>query len=259
MTERTCPTCWAALPRTATRCPVCHCATDPQPLPPRPGRRASLAKGAITKGDPAPGGREKESSARIWPPTRQGLFVASVVALGVGATITILLALGPHSGSSAEAGTFAGNTGVLFPIDHSPSRAIRALDTFVPAGDAEELKHAILNATGNMSPQANYPTGTRLSARIQPNGSAEVVVAIPVNVSRLVRKGWAVTGAEPEASILSKGQVTVNAPDANQYIIRYSPKTRVAVFQFHVSAGDTSISPDNLNAMQVTSQTRSLG
>lgn len=237
--ERACPTCWSPLAPRAKRCPVCHRVVGIALL----GAKASAARPVV----------------RLWPPTRAGLFVASAVAVGVVLAIGLLLTIGTHLGPPSEAGTFAGNTGVLFPIRRSPVRAIHALDTFVPAGDAEEIERAILNATGNITKSAQYPPHTHVHARIARSGAATVVVDIPVNLTRLVRKGWAVTGAEPEASILAKGQVTVDAPDDNEYVIRYRPKTRVAEFAFRISADDTSISPDNLNAMQVTSQTRSLG
>lgn len=256
MAERACPTCWAPLPRHAKQCPVCHRPVGIAAVGPSP------AQATVGPDGGGMGTATLQPAIRLWPPTRAGLFVASAVAVGVVLAITLLLTIGTHLGPPAEAGTFASNTGIVYPIRRSPDRAVHALDTFVPAGDAEDVQRAILNSTGNVGnvgQAAQYPPGTHIHTTIGGSGDATVVVYIPVAVARLVRKGWAVTGAEPEASILAKGQVTVDAPDDNEYIVRYTPRTRIAEFAFRLSAGDTTISPDNLNAMQVTSQTRSLG
>lgn len=258
MPDRSCSNCWAALPRNATRCPVCHHRVEiPAGAP--VGSVAPQAAGAENTFGGSSGASTQPRQLYLWPPTRSGLLVAGAVALGIVVALTLLLTIGTHLGPPAEAGTFSSNTGILLPVDHSTSRAIRALNTFVPAGDAEELEGAILNATGNIQSKLTYPNGTRFRATFGHGGAVTVTVDIPVNVKRLVRKGWAVTGAEPEASVLSKGQMTVDAPDDNEYIIRYSPKTDIAIFRFRVSGQDTTISPVNLNALQVTSQTRSLG
>jgi hypothetical protein len=60
-------------------------------------------------------------------------------------------------------------------------------------------------------------------------------------------------------SNLAKGSLYINAADDNAYGVVMNPRTHIATFSFRLSRSDDSIWTLNLNAMQVVSQTQSLG
>jgi hypothetical protein len=236
-----CPTCWAPLRRGARVCPSCRAEVT-----------LTVASAVAETSAPGPGAAPATQGR---PQRRVGPWLAAAVAataLLTAGTIKVVSGLLPPPG---ESGAPTGNVGPRLPV--MAATAVRALYAFQPAGDVESVGVAIAYATRD---RGALPSAlVRTSVRPGPQGSQLVTVAVPVDVAFLLKVRAIQTGFSPNLSNLHAGRLYVNAADDNAYGIVMNPRTHVAVFAFRLSADDGSIWARNLNALQVISQTQSLG
>lgn len=154
----------------------------------------------------------------------------------------------------AEFGAATGNVARRIPV--RPASAVRALMAFVPAGDVEPIGPSLGFATTD---HATLGPGARTTVTPGPHGSEIVTVQAPVDLAFLEKVHAIQTQFGPNLSNVAQGRLYVSAADTNAYGIVMNPSTHVAVFRFRLSASDSTIWPLNLNALQVVSQTQSLG
>lgn len=238
-----CPVCWASIRPDVRVCPSCR--TDLTDPPPASAAPASPAHSRLVPQSRADAGRRRR---RLGPWVTVAVAVAALLTAG---TIKVVSGLLPPP---AESGAATANIGV--PMRVTPSSAVNALLAFEPAGDVESVGAAIAYATRDT---ATLPATTTTRVRPGPGASQLVTVAVPVDVAFLRKVHAIETRLSPNLSNLRAGRLYVNAADDNAYGIVMNPRTRVAVFAFRLSADDRSIWADNLNALQVISQTQSLG
>jgi hypothetical protein len=235
-----CPVCWSSVRPTARRCPSCQ---------------ADLASGRGRVPAPPPTSRVVPHARGERGRARMGRWIAAAV-VGVaaltGATLKVVRALLPPA---AEYGAATGNVGPRIAVTRAT--AVRALLAFQPTGDVESVGTALAYATRDRPNLAG--SGTAFAVRPGPGGSMVVTARLPVDVAFLRRVHAVRTRFGPNLSDLAAGRLYVNAADDNAYGIVMDPHTHVAVFSFRLSADDGSIWALNLNALQVVSQTQSLG
>jgi hypothetical protein len=237
-----CPVCWTAVRPGARVCPSCR-----SPL----GQAAAAAPEAASRGRVVPQARGEDKPAR-WRPGPWVTVAVAVVALLTALTIKVVSGLLPPP---AEYGAATGNVGPRTAV--TPATAAKALLAFQPAGDVEDLGIAMAYATRDTG---TLPSRiTQISVRPGPGQSQLVTVSVPVNVAFLRKVHAIETRYTLNVSNLKTGQLFVNAADDNAYGIVMNPKTHIAVFAFRLSANDGSVWGTNLNAVQVISQTQSLG
>jgi hypothetical protein len=178
-------------------------------------------------------------------------IVVGVAALLTALAIKVVSGLLPPP---AEYGAATSNVGSRIAV--TPHTAVRAVLAFMPAGDVESVGTALAYATQDVG---TLPKDAVIGTRPGPDGSQIVSVALRVNVPFLLRVRAIETSLSPNLSNLKEGRLYVSAADDNVYGIVMNPTTHVARFTFRVSASDGTIWADNLNALQVVSQTQALG
>jgi len=241
-TTQHCPVCWAQVRPGAQRCPACGSDLT--------GAQATADAARARVAPVAAAAEAAEGTAnRRWGP-----LIVGLVGLAAALTVVTLLIVPKLLPPPAEYGAGTGNVGPRVHV--TAANAVAALLAFVPAGDHESVGVALDYATLD---RVTNRTGRTYTVRPGPSGSQIVTVRAPVDVAFLRKVNAIQLRLSPNLSNLKTGRLAITAADDNTYGLVIDPKTQIGTFVFRVAADDGTIWPDNLNALQVVSQSQAVG